>query len=321
MSGRLWADERYRGTHGIGRYASEVLSRIDDWTPLSLPGKPGSPLDAARRLPGNRQDVVYSPGYAGFVSRTRQILTIHDLIHLQTRWPARAKYIAYYNAVVRPIVRRAGVVVTVSETSRAAIQDWLRDDRVQVVNAGIGVSSAFVDDGVRHEEVHPYLMYVGNLRAHKNLDVVLAALKGIDEVRLYAVVPAAERDLLRQRATFHGVADRVVPLAGLEDDELAAYYRGAAATVMPSTLEGFGLPALESVMSGTPVVHWQGCRAVAETVGSFGTAVASASDKLQWREAIQQITERAPSVIPLSRSDYQWDRTAALVRRTIETSL
>lgn len=313
-------DDRYRGAHGIGRYAAEVLPRLTvDWEPLGLDGSPHSPVDAFRPLPGLHVGaLVYSPGYGALVRAPRQILTVHDLIHLRMPWPGRAKFAAYYAGPVRRTVRRAGVVLTVSETSAREIREWVRDDAVQVVNAGNGCSAAFRPDGAAEASADPYVLFVGNTRAHKNLDVVLRALPGAPGVRLMTVVPADEVAVVRRRAAELGLTDRVTPLHGVDDDRLAALYRGAAATVMPSTLEGFGLPALESVACGVPVIYWRGCEAVAEIVGDRGWALKRADDPGEWGEAVVAAAESRRRVDPPRADAYDWGRTAAIVSRVLE---
>lgn len=314
----LFVDDRYRGAHGIGRYAREVLGRFDvPWRDLGLDGTPYAPLDAFRRVPGpGPADVVYSPGYGALLRAPRQVLTVHDLIQLQTAWPGRAKFLAYYNGPVRRVVRRAGVVLTVSETSAEAIRAWLRDDSVRVVNAGNGCSAAFTPEGPREAASDPYVLFVGNTRAHKNLDVVLRGVAVAPGVRLRTVVPEGEADEVRGLATAGGISSRVDVLTGVDDERLAELYRGAAATVMPSLLEGFGLPALESVASGTPVIHWGGCRAVAEIVAGRGWAVSDAHDAHEWAAAM---TEAAASrrTVTLPNGVYDWDRTARIVSRAL----
>ena len=310
-------DTRWDGAHGIARYAREVVGRLDlPWRALPFDGSPSSPRDALRDVPAAaRAGLVYSPGYNAFLRAPRQVLTLHDLIHLRVAWPGRAKYLAYYELVVRPVVRRAGVVITVSETSRHAVAEWLRDDRVEIVNAGIGCSAAFRPDVPPAASAHPYLMYVGNLRTHKNVPVVLAALRRVPDARLRMLIPRAEHEDARRLAESAGVASRVTLLAGLDDRELAGQYRGAAATLMPSTLEGFGLPALESIMTGTPVAYWAGCAAVAETARGRGMAVGEAHDEGEWAHAIEALLAGPRRVEP--PSGYDWEATAATVTATL----
>jgi glycosyltransferase involved in cell wall biosynthesis len=317
----LYVDDRYRGAHGIGRYSLEVLTRLrPQWTPLGLDGTPHAPLDAFRALPPvGSESLVYSPGYGALVRAPRQILTIHDLIHLELPWPGRAKFAAYYAGPVRMVVRRAGVVLTVSETSARTIREWVRDDRVTIVNAGNGCSDAFVVGEPAETSDVPYIVFVGNTRRHKNLDVVLRALTIVPDVRLVAVVPRDEASIVSSLADARGVGARVNATYGIDDARLAELYRGAAATVMPSTLEGFGLPALESISCGTPVIFWRGCEAVAEIVGDRGWSVEEAGDAASWAAAIADATGSPRRVEP--PSGYGWGRTAAFVSDVLEGAL
>lgn len=304
-------DKRWSGQHGIGRYAREVYDRLTvDSRPLPVTGATASGWSALKQVP---RGLIYSPGYGGFVRSDRQVLTIHDLIHLKVAWPGRAKYLAYYNLVIRPIVRRTGTVVTVSETSRLAVAEWISDDSVDVVNAGLGCSRAFhtIDDLPATSS--PYVVFVGNLRRHKNLRVALEAMARVSDVEFRVLLPESEHAETRALAAALGVSERVHYLPRLSDTALAEQYRGAAATIMPSTLEGFGLPALESIMTGTPVLYWTGCAAVAETVGGRGWGMATADDAEEWAAGIRTAVDSRRRVLaPLPR-EYDWARTAARI--------
>ncbi|WP_127818195.1 glycosyltransferase [Microbacterium sp. CPCC 204701] len=318
----LYVDDRYRGDHGIGRYAHEVLRRLrGDWRPLGLDGSPHGPMDALRRLPDlPRGALVYSPGYGALVRAQRQILTVHDMIHLRVPWPGRAKFAAYYAGPVRHAVRKAGVVLTVSETSARDIAEWVRDDAVRIVNAGNGCSAVFQPAGDAVATVEPYTLFVGNTRPHKNLDVVLRALVLAVRARVSVVVPESEAAAVRARTSALGVGDRVTVLHGVDDARLAMLYRGAAATVMPSTLEGFGLPALESIACGVPVIFWRGCEAVGEIVGDRGWAMESSADAEEWAAALVAAAGKRRRVNPPAPAAYDWDRTAGIVSNVLEQS-
>lgn len=314
----LYVDDRYRGAHGIGRYAAEVLPRLTvPWEPLGLDGSPFTAVDAFRGVgPATARDaLVYSPGYGALVRARRQLLTLHDLIQLRGSGLSRWKFAAYYAGPVRDVVRRTGVVLTVSETSARAIRTWVGDDAVEIVNAGNGCSEAFSPAEAATSLADPYVLFVGNGRAHKNLDTVLDALVVARDVRLVAVVPEHEIADLDARAGRRGIGDRVHWMSGVDDDELADLYRGAAATVMPSTLEGFGLPALESIRCGVPVIHWSGCEAVAEIVGGRGWAVGSPDDPQEWSSALTAAVESPRRVDP--PRGYDWGRTAQIISDTI----
>jgi glycosyltransferase involved in cell wall biosynthesis len=313
----ILADTRWSGVHGIGRYASEVLPRLSvEWSALEVGGKPSDPQDflRVRRTPAG--ETIYSPGYNGFLARSPQVVTVHDLIHLHPTTGRRAVYLAHYSTVLRPIIRRNRLVLTVSETSKRAIEEWVDDDRVRVVNAGNGLSEAFhPGDAPATADDAPYFLYVGNLRAHKNVDVVFRALARVPDAKL--VVVMNDREGAVRRATELGVADRVEVCSGLSDPELAELYRGAVATVFPSLVEGFGLPAVESIACGTPVIFWEGCESIAEISSGQGFPVGDAHDDVAWAAAMERALTERPRAAPLAAS-YSWDRTAELVSRTLK---
>ncbi|WP_036319833.1 glycosyltransferase [Microbacterium sp. B24] len=314
----LMVDDRYVGQHGIARYSAEVLPRLGvSWTPLVLSGKPASALDAFAQLAARRDQRMYSPGYAAFISRQRQLLTVHDLIHLQSRGPQRMKYAAYYNLVVRPAILRAGRVLTVSDASADALKEWIRNDGVEVVNTGNACSSAFTADGPVLESHDAYIVFVGNLRPHKNVGVLIEALALLTDLRLKMVIPRSEQEEARALASAAGVDARVDLLHGLSDLELAALYRGAVATALPSTLEGFGLPALESTCCGTPVLYWKGCRAVADAALGYGIGVEEAENPDAWASAAEAILA-SPTRIGLEDRP-TWDAVAAVVTESLRT--
>ncbi|WP_242087048.1 glycosyltransferase [Microbacterium lacticum] len=221
---------------------------------------------------------------------------------------------------MRRAVRRAGVVLTVSETSARDIRAWLRDDSVNVVNTGNGCSAAFRVDGPAAPSTDPYVVFVGNMRPHKNLGVVLRALAQLPQLHLRAVLPPGEVAAATVRAEALGVGKRVEWMRGIDDDTLAEIYRGAAAAVMPSIDEGFGLPALEAISCGVPVVFWQGCEAVAEIVGERGWALSSWRDAGEWAFAMQEAVA-APRRVEPPLGLYDWDRTAGTVTEVLRRAM
>lgn len=114
------------------------------------------------------------------------MLTLHDLIHLANRDEASLAERAYDERLVRPAVRRAGTVLTVSEISRAEIRQRIRDDDVEVVNVGNRCSELFFQPIQAQRDVSS-LLCAGNLKAHKNPRPLLAALAALSAMRLTTV--------------------------------------------------------------------------------------------------------------------------------------
>ena len=106
---------------------------------------------------------------------------------------------------------------------------------------------------------------------------------------------------------------------GVSDTELAELYASASALVFPSLSEGFGLPAAEALAVGCPVLHWQGCAAVAEIVVDDGVAIPEADDADLWRTAMlaAEAGEVAASGSDRIRQRYSWESVAARVDEQI----
>jgi glycosyltransferase involved in cell wall biosynthesis len=316
-------DERWGGEHGIGRFAAEVVARLDvPWTALGGGGSPTSVLDvlSVRRAKVPAASVLYSPGFNAGLTLARQILTIHDLIHLQI--PSEKSFAKglYYNQVVKRAIKRAGVVMTVSATSARAIADWVASPGVDVVVVGCGRSQAFALEGPSASFEKPTFLYVGNLKPHKNVDVLFAALALRPDYSL--VVVTSDVDQAEAAVAAVGLIGQVTIRTGVSDDELAALYRGAAGALQPSVLEGFGLPVLEAMACGTRVASWAGCESVQEIRSDTGVTVQSTTNADEWARAMDTLVEQSaegPLVMPAAWNElYSWDgvgeRVSAVLR-------
>jgi glycosyltransferase involved in cell wall biosynthesis len=173
------------------------------------------------------------------------VLTLHDLHFEREPGVMGLADRLTFKAVVPRSARRAVQVIAVSErTKRDAVELYGLDPaKVTVTPHGVDPAFAPGDAGT-----HSYVLFVGAVQARKD---PLAALAAAQENRLPLVVagpekePALAAELRRRGADVRG---------WVEQDELAELYRGAAALVLPSRHEGFGIPVIEAMASGTPVV-------------------------------------------------------------------
>lgn len=255
----IYFDPRWSGDHGIGRFANQ-LEKALHLPPLAVSGRPTSPAEPWRlllamlKLPP--EAAVFSPGYNAPLFTVRPyIFTIHDLNHLDR--PENSSFLKrlYYRLIMRPSARRALRVLTVSEFSRARIIAWAGLSPEQVINVGNGVDASYHPDVKPYAPGYPYLLCVGNRKGHKNEARVVEAFAraGIDPAirLLFTGDPNGELDQLGRTLS---VKERLVFLGRVPEKELPGIYRGALALLFPSLYEGFGLPVIEAMACGTPVL-------------------------------------------------------------------
>jgi glycosyltransferase involved in cell wall biosynthesis len=218
-------------------------------------------------------DLLHSPHYVlPLLCRKRAVVTIHDCIHLlfPQYLPNRAAY-QYARFMMGNAIRRSELVFTVSEASR---RDILRfypkadPDRLQVVPNAI--DEAIVEDPgeeemervqERYQIRGRIILYAGNIKPHKNLERLVAAFgmlkqrSGHEDVKLLIIGDEINSyGSLRRSVEAAGVRQDVRFFGFVPSKTLSALYRLASVFAFPSLYEGFGLPPLEAMACGTPVV-------------------------------------------------------------------
>jgi glycosyltransferase involved in cell wall biosynthesis len=220
---------------------------------------------AARR---DRVELYHAPHYVcPPVLPCPAVVTIHDLIHLRVPDPDRPCLAPLYARVMLGLaVRRARWLITVSEASRQDLQARLGAPaaRIRVIPNGVAAhfrpaaDPAALDRALARLGVtRPYFLFVGNPLPHKNLGGLLDAFAPLPSTigRLVLVgIAAPRREAVVRACAARGIADRVTVLAPRPASDLPRLYQGATALVCPSLWEGFGLPALEAMACGTPVL-------------------------------------------------------------------
>ncbi|MBZ5583822.1 MAG: glycosyltransferase family 4 protein [Acidobacteriia bacterium] len=326
MTTALLSDARWIGLHGIGRFAAEVLRRLPLHPQLKEGPRPLSPCDAlwtAWQVRHRRPRAYFSPGFnPPPLCPAPLVFTIHDLLQIRAPEVATAAKRAYYAAIVGPACRRAFRVLTVSEHSRTQILEWtgLREDRV--VNVGNGVGEPFVPDGERYDPGYRYILYAGNFRPHKNLARLFAAFRDLPEPDLRLLLTGDPDTAILRSVEQFGVPGRTKFAGRISDAALARLYRGAELVVLPSLSEGFGLPALEAMACGAPVVASR-AGALPEVVGPAGILV----DPLETgeiRRGMERVLADAELRTAMKRAGierarlFAWDDVAARVRAVLE---
>jgi glycosyltransferase involved in cell wall biosynthesis len=216
--------------------------------------------------------------------------------------PARDPRPAWFRAVARRVLdgfRKAALVFYSTDQVRRQIERHGLADPARLVHAPYGVAPEFTPDAPGPDRLPapvadlggaPFLLHVGSCIPRKRVDVLLdvfaAVRRRVPGLRLVKVGADWSADQRRQIDRL-GVADRVVPLCGLDRRELAARYRAAAAVLLPSEAEGFGLPVIEALACGGAVVA-SDLPALRE-VGGAAAVYCPVGDVSAWAETVGRL--------------------------------
>ncbi len=282
---------------------------------------------AARRA---EVDLYHSPHYTlPLPLQCPAVVTVHDLIHVRFArfFPAGAGI--YARTIAGAAVRKARIVLVDSRHVRDDVQEILgvSTDRVRVVP--LGISKEFTRRPSHETErflserslPSAYFLYVGARKKHKNLALLIDALERMPRSERLPLVlsgpPWRLAHPLAQRAQRAGVAACFHFSGPLRNDaDLALLYSGAALYVQPSLDEGFGLPPLEAMACGTPVLS-SSAGALKETLGD-AAALLPPSEPEIWAETMLELLQNSTRREEMIRRGmarartFTWERTAEM---------
>jgi glycosyltransferase involved in cell wall biosynthesis len=278
------------GTVSFGRGDRlSTLARDGVWYPFALGRTRGA-------------DVLHCPTYRGPLrSAVPVVVTVHDLAVFRhpeafNRWTR-----TYSPRVVPRVLAAASRIIAVSEFTRRELVELLRvpDEKIRVVPNG--VDDDFTPDGPAADG--EYILAVGTLEPRKNLARLVEAVRGNGiELRVVGA---------RGWGNVEIGGNGVRWLGEVTDAELARQYRGALCVAYPSLYEGFGIPVLEAMACGSPVVT---SRATAmEEVAAGAAVLVDPNDPAELAAGIERASAQRAELVPrgLERArEFRWDAVA-----------
>jgi glycosyltransferase involved in cell wall biosynthesis len=319
------ADLRWPPKTGIGAVQSALLARA----PASVEvvnidvagriGSPLSPLHITRALiqHGGRGEVFWSPGFLPPLrSSLPVVVTVHDLAH---RHFYTRLHSAYYGTVLKHLYRRCHAVICVSDFTRREFLEWTGMSPDRVFTVYNSVPREFFTQGESFGLPHPYVFYPGNRRPYKNLRRLLAAYanSSLPRAGIHMVFTGEADEGLQRVARETGVEESVHFVGDVSYRDIVRLYHGATVVAFISMYEGFGLPILEAMASGVPVLT-SNVAAMPEIAGGAAllvdpTCAEEITAGLESLSFDQDVRQRLIHLGRIQAARFDWDRSARQV--------
>lgn len=253
--------------------------------------------------------IFHCPHYTlPFFLPIKTIVTVHDVIHYTHPQSVWHRWLG--GLLIGAAVRRATRVLTVSEASARALKKYFSvpESRLRVVPNSLryGFVSESEPGSSAGQQGQPYYLFVGSDKPHKGLGVLLDVWAdllcsgGSDRCRQLICVGKSYSEKLRNLVSDRGLAGQISFVGEVSQTKLVDLYRGCAALVMPSFEEGFGLPALEAMVLGVPVIAFP-VDSLAEICGEAGW-FAKAFTAKSFGETISEF-EANPDLVKVRREE------------------
>lgn len=287
-------------------------------------------------------EVIFCPvNVVPLVSRARRVLTIHDLAFLKFGDKHTASKRNYLTVMTRLSARRADAIITDAECTKQDVIDLLGVSAEKITAIPLAAADHYRDmrdtssgraeiEAIRHKHSLPerFFLYIGTLEPRKNIPALLRGygeyLKdaGADAPFLMIAGPNGwlYEEIFRQVEALH-LTERVVFPGFVPRDEMPHWYNAALGFVYLSAFEGFGLPPLEAMACGTPVIV-NDTSSLPEVVGDAGLRV-RANNPQEVAEALNRLSsspelcETLRQAGKLQAARFSWQRTAEQTLRVV----
>lgn len=283
-----------------------------------------------------KEDILYHPfQYLSLLSRSKQIITIHDFIPLHYPEVAKHQY-RYYKYLMPLLLKKAHKIICISNTTKEDLLKIYKVDESKVYMVHNGYDEELFNTENINGEIlkkysidYEYMVMVGASYPHKNLDSAIKAFKELRDRKGCKLViigkssPYIEK--LKVLAEELEIKEEVVFLGYVGDEDLKTLYNKAKAFVYPTLYEGFGLPILEAVACDT-LVLCSNNSSLPEVYGEDGESVISFNPESveEIKTAMERVLEEDPAIEDIKRKGrenlkrFSWKKTAEEVYEIIK---
>jgi len=278
----------------------------------------------------NRHDIFHSTSsyMPAFGINIPSIVTIHDLKYLL--FPVFFKNpvkVIYYTWIIRRGTRQAERIIAISASTKKDLTDLgVPAEKITVIHESVTVPAELVHRSSRLPDAigdNPYLFFVGDNRPHKNISRIIDSyhvmVKRLGKACPNLVFAGAHFESLSAKYANTEISNKLIFLGIVAEETLVSLYKGAIALVYPSLYEGFGLPVLEAMSLGVPVIT-SNCSSLPEVAGNAAILV-DPRDVNQLTDAMIRVIQCESDREVLKKRgihrarEFSWDRAA---RKTLD---
>lgn len=309
------------------RYPYKVIRRL--LKPNVLYNIPIDLFSATKADIYHGTNFTFLPIYKG-----KKIITIHDLAYMRYPETTSERIYAHHSKWVPYCAKHCDHIIADSHQTKSDIIDLLHisEEKISVVHLAADAHFKPLQNSFKNSFLsYPYFLFVGTLEPRKNLLTILKAFelyrKNSDSCNKLVLVGVKgwKYSPIFDWIKESGLEDDIIVTGFITDEELVAMYNGATALVMPSIYEGFGLPVIEAMQCGTPIIG-SNCTSIAEIVDRYGILI-DPYDIEGWAKAMDSLgrsqNERSRlAALSLERaSHFSWQETAIQTHRIYERLL
>ena len=258
---------------------------------------------------------------APLFSPVRSVVLAHDLLPL--RYPSSKSLLAYYSIYVPQVLHKAELILCNSEATARDLNQILNIPISKLVTIKLGFDSSSIYP--RNLPREDYFLVLGRHNPHKNLERVLMAFSSLklDNYRIVFVGPFDHRYTphLKRIAKEHQILDKCIWINWISDKERLVYLNKCRCLIIASLWEGFGLPALEAMACGTPVIA-SNSGALPEVVGDVAILIDPLRHKSIANAMLEIIQSKKLQIDahlsgPKQASNFNWKTTAKEVENIL----
>ncbi len=261
------------------------------------------------------------------IAYNRKISTIHDLAFLHNKDWYSWQFYYFYRMLIPKVARSSLHIITVSEFSKNEIISRLKlpSEQISMIHNGISLNFANSYEKGYARKFGSYILAVSSIDKKKNFERLIKSFLTIDNKNIKLVIVGSENNVFRNQ-NWKSIIDgneRIILTGFVSDKQLVSLYKNAIAFVYPSLYEGFGLPPLEAMVCGCPVVVSnvaslpEVCQDAALYCDPYDTNdIANKISKIIVDSKLRStLVIRGEKLVQL----FNWDKTAKMFKETIET--